>query len=130
MSNAATGLDIEDHGVVLLRTGKAACMVETGYIYPAAGGVFDMHFSIRTDRHYFVARDTDHLQIIDEARRSETRAMPTTNIGLYSVFVRDVLARVDQGRVPVANLDDMAAAMRLTAAAYALSPLPPVEPGG
>jgi len=66
--------------------------------------------------------------------RSSTRnaaarrvAMPTTNIGLDSVFVRDVPARVEQGSPPVANLDDMAAAMRLAAEAYAISPLPPVE---
>jgi hypothetical protein len=90
--------------VLLLRTEKAASLVETGYIYPAAGGVFDMHFSIRTDRHYFVARDPDHLEVINEARRSETRAMPTTNIGLYSVFVRDVLARLERGRAPIASM--------------------------
>jgi hypothetical protein len=53
--------------------------------------------------------------------------MPTTNIGLYSVFVRDVLTRVERGRAPIANLYDMAAAMRLTAVSNALSRLPPIS---
>jgi hypothetical protein len=60
MSNAGGSIS---KTVVLPRTGKAACLVETGYICPAAVGVFDMHFSIRTDRRYFVARDPDHPEV-------------------------------------------------------------------
>jgi hypothetical protein len=41
------------------------------------------------------------------------------------VFVRDVLERVEEGRPPIANLDDMAAAIKLVAAAYSMAPLNP-----
>ncbi len=48
MSNNFSGLDIEDHAMVLMRGGGATCSVETGYLYPAPNSVFDLHYSIRT----------------------------------------------------------------------------------
>ncbi len=60
-------LDIEDHAMVLMRGGNATCMVETGYLYPAPNSVFDLHYSIRTEGHYFAARDNHTLGILDNA---------------------------------------------------------------
>jgi len=94
-------------------------MVETGYLYPAPNSVFDMHYSIRTDSHYFAARDNSTLEIVDNARNRTTRAMQLTNVFFYPEFVRDTLRRLRDGRPPIANLDDMAAAMDLVQAAYA-----------
>ena len=65
MSNNFARLDIEDHAVVLMRGGGATCMVETGYLYPAPNSVFDLHYSIRTEGHYFAARDNQTLEILD-----------------------------------------------------------------
>ena len=45
--------------------------------------------------------------------------MTLTNVFFYPEFVRDTLRRVRDGRPPIANLDDMAAAMDLVQAAYA-----------
>ncbi|HUB14361.1 MAG TPA: Gfo/Idh/MocA family oxidoreductase [Acetobacteraceae bacterium] len=119
ISNHTARLTIEDHAVVLLRGGGATCMVETGYLYPAPNSVFDMHYSIRTDSHYFAARDNSTLEIVDNARNRTTRAMQLTNVFFYPEFVRDTLRRLRDGRPPIANLDDMAAAMDLVQAAYA-----------
>ena len=130
MSNALDGLDVEDHGLVLLRAGMGVCSIETGYSYPAAHTRFDQHFSIRTERHYFVVRDAEHLEIVDLAQQREVRAIPTTNVPYYPGFVRDVLARVASGQPPAADLDDMAATMRLLEAAYALAPLPAAHGAG
>ena len=130
MSNALAGLDVEDHGLVLLRAGAAACSIETGYVYPAPPSVFDMHFSIRTARHYFVAPDSRTFEIVDDAQRRETRAIPTTNVECYPVFVRDVVRRAERGEPPIADLGDMAATMILVDAAYAMSPLPVVASRG
>lgn len=120
MSNHTAHLNIEDHAAVLLRGGGATCMVETGYLYPAPNSVFDMHYSIRTDDHYFAARDNATLEIVDNARRRETREMKLTNVFFYPEFVRDTLRRVRDGARPIADLDDMAAAMDLVQAAYAM----------
>ena len=124
MSNNFGGLDIEDHAMVLLRGGGAMCSVETGYLYPAPNSVFDLHYSIRTEGHYFAACDNQTLEILDNSRRREVRSMPLTNSFFYPTFVEDTLRRVAQGKAPIADLADMAAAMDLVTAAYAASPLP------
>ncbi|HVC63141.1 MAG TPA: Gfo/Idh/MocA family oxidoreductase [Acetobacteraceae bacterium] len=118
MSNHTAHLTIEDHAAVLLRGGGATCMVETGYLYPAPNSVFDMHYSIRTEGHYFAARDNQTLEIVGNDRRRETRQMPLTNVFFYPHFVRDTLRRVQAGENPIADLGDMAAAMDLVQAAY------------
>lgn len=123
MSNSFAQLDIEDHAIVLMRGGNATCMVETGYLYPAPNSVFDLHYSIRTEGHYFAARDNQTLEILDNNRRREARSMPLTNSFFYPTFVTDTLRRFRQGQQPIADLTDMAEAMELVEAAYATSPL-------
>ncbi|MFL5254926.1 MAG: Gfo/Idh/MocA family protein [Rhodopila sp.] len=124
MSNRAAHLTIEDHAVVLMQGGGASCMVETGYLYPAPNSVFDLHYSIRTENHYFAARDDSTLEIVTNDRRRSTQAMKLTNVHFYPVFVRDTLRRLRDGRKPIADLSDNAAAVALVEAAYAMSPLP------
>ncbi|HET7882161.1 MAG TPA: Gfo/Idh/MocA family oxidoreductase [Acetobacteraceae bacterium] len=125
MSNRFSRLDIEDHAIVLMRGGDATCSVETGYLYPAPNSVFDLHYSIRTERHHFAARDNQTLEILDNDRKCEVRSMPLTNSAFYPTFVTDTLRRVQRGELPIADLNDMAAAMDLVEAAYAASPLTP-----
>jgi len=123
MSNRAAKLNIEDHAVVLMQGGGASCMVETGYLYPAPNSVFDMHYSIRTEGHYFAARENGLLEIVDNKRQRTTREMKLTNVFFYPQFVRDTIARLRDGRKPIADLSDNAKAVELVEAAYALSPL-------
>jgi predicted dehydrogenase len=125
MSNHFSHLDIEDHAIVLMRGGGATCMVESGYLYPAPNSVFDLHYSIRTEGHYFAARDNQTLEILDNKRNREVRTMPMTNSFFYPTFVTDTLRRLAHGEKPIADLSDMAAAMDLVDAAYAASPLTP-----
>lgn len=119
MSNHFSHLDIEDHAMILMRGGSATCSVETGYFYPAPNSVFDLHYSIRTEGHYFAAHDNQTLEILDNNRRREVRSMPLTNSFFYPTFVTDTLRRVSHGEKPIADLSDMAAAMDLVEAAYA-----------
>jgi predicted dehydrogenase len=128
MSNNFAGLDIEDHAIVLMRGGEATCMVETGYLYPAPNSVFDLHYSIRTEGHYFAARDNQTLEILDNSRKRAVRSMPLTNSFFYPTFVQDTLRRLANGDRPIADLADMAAAMDLVEAAYAASPITPPAP--
>jgi predicted dehydrogenase len=125
MSNRNAHLNIEDHAVVLMQGGGASCMVETGYLYPAPNSVFDLHYSIRTENHYFAARDDSTLEIVTNDRQRTTREMKLTNVHFYPTFVRDTLQRLKDGREPIAGLADNAAAVALVDAAYAMSPLPP-----
>lgn len=123
MSNRTARLDIEDHAVVLMQGGGASCMVETGYLYPAPNSVFDLHYSIRTKTHYFAARDDSTLEIVTNDRQRTTAAVKLTNVHFYQTFVRDTLQRLRDGRQPIADLTDNAAAVALVEAAYAMSPL-------
>lgn len=110
--------DVEDFAAVVLRNGKAIGHIETGYLYPAPTGVFDMHFSVRTERHYFTATGPGEIEICD--LKGSRRRIPgtTTNIEVYPDFVADVVRRVRDGLPPVANLTDMANVMRLLDSAY------------
>jgi len=121
MSKVAGKQSVEDHALVVLRAGGGSvlCVIETGYLYPAPSGVFDMRFSIRTDRHYFVATDTETLEISDHQQNREVLKIATTNVPYYSPFTRNVLARFSEGKPPSASLDDMAVTMKLVDAAYA-----------
>ena len=49
--------------------------------------------------------------------------MKLTNAFFYPEFVHDTLRRVRDGRPPIADLADNAAAVALIEAAYAMSPL-------
>jgi predicted dehydrogenase len=122
LSNAIDGLDTEDHGVVLLRAGAASCTIETGYTFPAPHMAFDLHFSLRSDQHYFVATGTDQLEIFDLDRTRTVVRVPTTNPPYYPGFVREAVRRAAAGEAPVAGLDELAAALRLIEAAYAMAP--------
>ncbi len=124
MSNALDGLDTEDHAAVLLRAGAGACLIETGYTYPAPHMTFDMHFSVRTAHHHFAAKDSEALEILTQAQARTVQPMPMTNVPYYAPFVRDVVARAASGQAPVATLSDMAAVMTMVEEAYAMAPLP------
>ena len=50
MSNAAWRYPIEDYSVVTLERGADICVIETGYLYPAPTGTFDMHYAVRRRR--------------------------------------------------------------------------------
>lgn len=105
-------------------SGGASCMVETGYLYPGPNSVFDLHYSIRTEKHYFAARDNSTLEIVTNDRQRTTREMKLTNVFFYPEYVRDTLRRLRAGLPPIADLSDNAAAVALIEAGYAMSPLP------
>jgi predicted dehydrogenase len=120
-SNAAWGHDVEDYGSIVFAGPEGAlAQVETGYLYPAPTSNFDLHFALRTPRHYLVVPDPETVELTahDGARR--TIRTHTTNVGQYAPFVADVLDRARRGAAPLAGLDAMLPVMRLTEAAYAL----------
>jgi predicted dehydrogenase len=129
VTNSASGGKIEDHFFAGLRRGAQTCLVETGYLYPAPVGVFDMHFSVRTDKHYFAVQGPGKLEITDFSGKREFLDVTTTNMPNYPVFTLDTLDRLEAGRQPVARLQDMVPVMRLMEAAYKLAgPLPVQNP--
>jgi predicted dehydrogenase len=122
MSNASWGEAIEDYSAIALRSERAVGMVETGYGFPAELGRFDQLFSLRTARKYVVMRSDDAIEITDaETFQVEVLHTPTGNFRWYPAFVAESLQRYEQGLPPVADLDDLLAAMKVIDAAYAAS---------
>jgi predicted dehydrogenase len=119
MSNAAWGHPVEDYSLVTLERGADLCVIETGYLYPAPTSSFDMHFAMRSPKHYLVASDPQTVEIIDNSGRRDVLPMATTNVPHYRTFVNDVLDRVRSGRPPLARIADMVPVMRLVGDAYA-----------
>ncbi len=120
-SNAAWGFPVEDYGSISFAgPGGALAQVETGYLYPAPTSSFDLHFALRTPRHYVIAPDPETVHVIANDGTRRTHALHTTNVGQYPPFVADVLDRARRGARPLAGLEEMLPVMRLTDAAYAL----------
>src|SRR5919199_6958469 len=122
MSNFSWGEPIEDYSAIVLRSERAAGLVETGYRFPAELGRFDQLFSLRTARSYVVVRSDDVIEITDAATfQVDVLHTPTGNFRWYPAFVAESLDRFERGLPPVAGLDDLLAAMRVIDAAYAAS---------
>ncbi len=113
-------LSVEDYSSMILRSPRSVCTIETGYTYPAPGGVFDLRFSIRTTRHYLVARSDNVLEIHRTCDgHVEQFSTQMSNAYWYPVYVTETLDRFARGLPPVADLNDLADAMEVVDAAYA-----------
>lgn len=110
--------DVEDYVSLTLRNGNRICRVETAYLYPAPGGIFDLHFSARTEGHYIRSIVPGVIEISDMSGKRETIEGSTTNMPIYPLFVAEVLEQVRRGDKPVADLEDMANVMAVVDAAY------------
>jgi predicted dehydrogenase len=120
MSNLSWGEPVEDYSAIALRSERAAGMVETGYGFPAELGGFDQLFSLRTAHRYVVVRSDDVIEITDaRAFQKEVLRTPTSNFRWYPAFVAESIDRFVTGQPPVADMDDLHAAMRVIDAAYA-----------
>ena len=122
MSNVSWGERVEDYSAITLRSERASGTVETGYGFPGELGRFDQLFSLRTARSYVVARSDDVIEITDaRTLKTEVLQTPTGNFRWYPKFIAESLDRYERGLPPVADLDDLVAAMRVIDAAYAAS---------
>ncbi|WP_442579786.1 Gfo/Idh/MocA family protein [Mesorhizobium sp. ASY16-5R] len=110
--------DVDDYASLTLANGDRFCRVETAYLYPAPGGVFDMHFSARTEAHYFRTTGPGVIEISDMKGRRETIDGSTTNMPIYPLFVAEVIDHLRNGGRPVADLGDMANVMKIVDDAY------------
>ncbi len=124
MSNALAGHDIEDYGALILRCGVSRGVIQSGYTFPAPNSIFDLHFSVRSRRHYFIARDAQTFEIWTDDHKCDSRTLPTHNVPCYPIYTRDVLERCAAGRPPLADLYHGARALDLIEQGYRRAPLP------
>ena len=120
MGHFTWNLPIEDYSAMILRSPNSVCTIETGYTYPAKSGVFDLRFSVRTTRHYIIAR-SDNVLEVHRTSDGHLEQFPTemSNMHWYPVFVTESIDRFAKGLPPVADLDDLAGVMGVVDAAFA-----------
>ncbi len=120
MGHQTWNLRIEDYSSVILRSPSAVCAIETGYTYPAQSGIFDLRFSVRTSRHYIIARSDNVLEIhrICDGHLEQI-ATPTSNVPWYPLFATESIDRFAKGQPPIADLNDLADVIEMVDAAYA-----------
>jgi predicted dehydrogenase len=110
--------NVDDYAALTLDNGGSVCRVETAYLYPAPGGIFDMHFSARTENHYFKVTGPGVTEVSDMKGNRQTVEGATTNMPLYPIFVAEVLEQLRTGAKPVADLEDMASVLKIVDDAY------------
>ena len=100
MSNTSFGLEVEDWSLIVLRTGNTYCSAETGFLFPAPTGTYDVQFTVRTDRHYIFS-GFESTEILTFQGERITARTPAANDPTYALFVRDVLRRFRAGEPPL-----------------------------
>jgi predicted dehydrogenase len=121
MGNHSWQLPVEDYSSVSLRSPRAVCTVETGYTFPDGGTTpFDVCFCVRTRRDYIVLRGDGVIECHHNANGEVSRISTASagNAYWYPAFVQESLERFERGLPPVADLADLASAMRIVDAAY------------
>jgi len=125
VSSSAWGYDIDDFAAVTLQAGDSVAVIQTGYRYTSPDEYMDLHFSVRSSQVYSVVRDPHTAEFTGPDGALDRVAVETTNVAYYPRFVDDVIDRIRDGRAPLADLGDAAAAMRLLDEVYAVAGAPP-----
>jgi predicted dehydrogenase len=120
LSFAAHGQEVEDFGTVVLRAPEGAVgTVEAGYTYPdASAGMTrsgDNEVRVGASGAYLIARDADVWRVTADGEEVLTGARGGDR---YRDWIFDSLARLRDGRAPLAGVEDCLAAVRVLDGAY------------
>lgn len=129
MANTAFGLQVEDWSLMVMRAGNSYCSAETGFLYPAPTGIYDIQYTIKTDRHYIFA-GPEITRILDTSGNQVQGPTLPANDPTYAFFVQDVLRRYRAGEAPLTGLADMLDVIQAVDRAYDLAWPPVVQARG
>jgi predicted dehydrogenase len=117
MSNALTGVDVEDFSATLLESGGRRASVETGYIFPSRPGELLLSVCVEGDYYVWDGRKGQITMTLLEGRE-ETFPERSSQSAYYPDFLVDTIRRVRENEPPDADLGDMVQAARLAESAY------------
>jgi predicted dehydrogenase len=117
MGNASFGLEIEDHSLLVMDTNGSSCLAETGFLFPAPTGTYDVQFMLKTSGHY-VRSDVEKTEIMPIGGPVITEPTEPANWPTYALFVGDCVRRLREDAPPLAGLADMADVMSVVDRAY------------
>lgn len=115
LSNATHDQKVEDYSNITVSAGESVATIETGYTFPLPLGS-DLSCSIRTRDSFYTVRD--ELFTIFNGEVQSQQNFPTHHRLYYGQYALDTLKAWQEGREPIADLNDLYKAMRVVDKIY------------
>ena len=117
--NDVYGEEVEDFALVTVEMQDGAlCIIECAYVHTSTPQVSSVEFALHSKRYQFRSVGKDHTLWVDQHGNHHTLEGPQGNSALYPAFVVDTLDALQNGRAPIAGIEDNLAALRVVDAAY------------
>jgi predicted dehydrogenase len=117
--NQIWGEEVEDFALVNMEMQDGSvCVIEAAYVHAMTPRAPSLEFSLHSKRHQFRSLGPDNMLWVDRDGQHHDLQGPQGNSALYPAFVLDTIDALQNGRAPVAGIEDNLAALRIVDAAY------------
>ena len=113
------GEEVEDFAQVTMEMEDGAlCIIECAYVHAPAPWTPRVEFSLHSKQYQFRSQGRDGMLWSDQHGSHNYLEAPLDNSSFYPAFVADTLDAFQEGRAPIAGIEDDLAALRIVDAAY------------
>ena len=118
-SNDVYGEEVEDFAQVTMEmVDGALCIIECSYSHAVAPWTPGFEFSLHSKRHHFRSMGKEVMTWSDQLGNPNYLEGPHGNTASYPAFVADTIDAFQNGRPPIATIEDDVASLRIVDAAY------------
>lgn len=118
-SNDVYGEEVEDFAHVTMEmVDGGLCTIECSYTHSVAPWTPGFEFSLQSKRHHFRSLGRDGMIWSDQRGNHNHLEGPHGNTASYPAFVADTIDAFQNGRPPIAGIEDDLASLRIVDAAY------------
>jgi predicted dehydrogenase len=118
MNSRTNRTEVEDYSLVVMEAADGtSCRIETGYPLPGGAKSRALECVLRGGQGYYEVREEEMLWVDTDAQPHHIPG-PTHQTYFYSLFIKDCVDAMREGRAPVADIQDNLAALKLVEAAY------------
>jgi predicted dehydrogenase len=119
ISNDVYGEEVEDFAQVTMEmVDGALCIIECSYSHAVAPWTPGFEFSLHSKRHHFRSMGKEVMTWSDQLGNPNYLEGPHGNTASYPAFVADTIDAFQNGRPPIATIEDDVASLRIVDAAY------------
>lgn len=117
--NDVYGEEVEDFALVTAEMQDGAlCIIECAYTHSTRPEAPSVEFSMHGEQYQFRSVATDKMVWADREGRQYELEGPRGNTASYPEFVRDTIDALQNGRAPIAGIQENLASLRIVDAAY------------
>lgn len=117
--NDVYGEEVEDFALVTVEMHDGAlCIIECAYAHSTSPQAPSVEFSLHSKRYQFRSLGRDRMLWVDQEGNHNELEAPQGNTATYAAFVADTIDALQNGRAPIAGIQDNLAALRIVDAAY------------